>query len=852
MDDAESEIKQYKDSFEYEDSFFIDEALLGAVDWHFLEVCPICFEVLSDPVKLDYCRHIFCRDCLNPPADSVTLKCPKCENDDNLDADVLDPIRDFDFWKKMNGLGVVCISKGSDGEQCNWKGPRYQFLTHIRSCSKTASGIKPIDDDDDDSDYDTTPLIITTSRREKGKEEEEDEEDEEEEIDMFLKERESIIPDDKAMLLIDYLQDYGSRSGFEDTKTADREVYSGSRLDLNPHMLQFILSDKIPILNTGGVSHEEMMESCGSDSDDDDDNRRRFRGAFDRQSADQQKRKGRLFSLTEYGSEYNAENCLFSLPPEFSPIEFFQYDFEAFLTSEKIIALGSGHLSSKRMIQMVWKVIPSDEREIVAHSIPWCRGIWDSILKYVRTNRRDIKLTNQTFYSKTLLPSRCYDSEDRLSEIYTKYVVRTIEPSLLDKIMASAAVKRYFFSEEIDYIYNNWVPSLECVVALKPKALIILHNILHENGDPQIKRDHFASLFLRPQSTSLVRDASAFAMSSSSSSPSSSLSEIGEESVASLFTWKTKIHTWPFPTFHPSAYGAVQRLVFSKCPAAYDDHAKAEIDLFNIIENQMQDGDTCVDFQTVRRKAVRRSRTLITVGLNSLQNGMNAVFKVDLSSSSGSSSDDSAARMRAPARSVVVRSDVHDRTLMLAESIKHMMDQYVTERIIGDGGIVESEQMLFHQIHWYPAYHPRALLQFIARGDIIPSSEQQRALNYVKKLPLVLIDGFAGTGKTELFRMVLQAYDPASKLYITANAAAAQEVGAEVVCERSITAHRFLVLHSMYCTWRKDPYQKMSVMQFLDRKADRAKPWHWIRIQFTRQIKSITVNLWIFISHAVH
>jgi hypothetical protein len=636
------------------------------------------------------------------------------------------------------------------------------------------------------------------------------------------------IPEDVLVKSLEYASNHADSQQSHDKLLIERELCSGSRIDLNPNIPDVVKYLDIPFVK----NFEEEVFRCragprictGKGS-------KVFLGSFEMASKEQNKTwRGKLWTLSESCHPKQAEGCLFRLPVAFKPMGFLEYEFEAVFQARVMHAHAPLEDTEGRVkYSKLYNVCSPEESDIVGVPARWCRSVWLDIVKLAEIARRDLLCQEYNFSREVSLAEDAFDTDpERKSDVYCRVLIPAVHPSLLEKIMSISAIKKYFFSFEIDYIFDNWFPTLECIIALPPKAIVIMFNVLSREGHPTIKRLYFPALYLRPKISFKkimdARDAQKH-KSTSARAASSSASEGGpldffydteDESIADLFTWKSRTHTWPFPLLSPDSYDSVRDFVFRNCEDAYDDVAETEVSFLNMMVQQLADGDTCADYKLFCLGAgrVEKESSARQAILWSLEDTMHSLNKVSVQtprrSRRGDGSDQGSPTR---CRIVLIKSDFHSRALMALGAFRKIMDRHAMDSFSADTS-EGADLLLVDQIHWYPKRHPCADPDFSIPADITPSSEQYRSLRLIQHLPVIFIDGSAGTGKTLAMRMILQSFHYDASLFIATTASAVQEVGSRVVCKRSMTAHRFLIIHSMYCSWREDEHQRRSVEGF--------------------------------------
>ena len=99
-------------SYKGRDLLFFDESKKNLEDL----VCPVCYEIPSDPVQTSCCGHLFCKQCLKGPT------CPLCRQRYTSMPDQFNT-------RKIRSLKVECSNKG-----CDWKGELGGIVGHFATC----------------------------------------------------------------------------------------------------------------------------------------------------------------------------------------------------------------------------------------------------------------------------------------------------------------------------------------------------------------------------------------------------------------------------------------------------------------------------------------------------------------------------------------------------------------------------------------------------------------------------------------------------------------------------------------------------------------------------------------------
>ena len=93
--------------------------------------CPICFNILEDPVMELPNQHILCKKCLiksnkiNP--NSFGPLCPFCKKQ------IEQLIQPRFIINLLNVVEMKCLSKFQNKE-CDWKGKAIDYYTHLKNC----------------------------------------------------------------------------------------------------------------------------------------------------------------------------------------------------------------------------------------------------------------------------------------------------------------------------------------------------------------------------------------------------------------------------------------------------------------------------------------------------------------------------------------------------------------------------------------------------------------------------------------------------------------------------------------------------------------------------------------------
>ncbi len=86
--------------------------------------CPVCLSLAVQPQLNPPCGHHYCNSCTEKLLDDEQL-CPECRED------IIDPVRDLYFERKMKQLKVQC-AMSKDG--CQWVGQLAEFQSHLDCC----------------------------------------------------------------------------------------------------------------------------------------------------------------------------------------------------------------------------------------------------------------------------------------------------------------------------------------------------------------------------------------------------------------------------------------------------------------------------------------------------------------------------------------------------------------------------------------------------------------------------------------------------------------------------------------------------------------------------------------------
>lgn len=506
-----------------------------------------------------------------------------------------------------------------------------------------------------------------------------------------------------------------------------------------------------------------------------------------------------------------AEGDVFVIDKRFpKPLRFFMYEFTSVnehMERRKITVTNVG-VSEDVCTHKYWlrKALSQHDAVIDAKPVPWSTHAWHEIVQHLTAGADSSEL----YLEKSAFGSQHSDSP--LSEVFFDVIEAQMLTSDRDSIrykalrtlFCSSAYVKYFFHREIVYLNEHWYDSIESLIALRPRALYALYHILHPEGDSVIKQAMYRYLWVRDQKSlaDVERE-----WTSTGKLCSKALRRLVCDhtlTIEKMFECSTYRYRWPLPVFTTRVY---RRMITAmKIPKRVLECAENERLRSALLMKQAYEsicgeasGDTCVSYSVLRLShSVDKSR--VEQCNEELYERTRALAKVPVGDND---------------EYVVTARWRQDYAEMLYDSIKQLIHHYMLK----NGDRVEHGECSIHRVYKFPEPHPmcESKLRFPLH-QYKPSSEQLRAVRAMEALPMHVIVGSAGSGKTEAMCAVAQGYHPYTVFGVVSQNATAMSVVVERVCKRTMTATRLQILHAQRCLWRTNNTAKNATKAYLQQK----------------------------------
>lgn len=509
------------------------------------------------------------------------------------------------------------------------------------------------------------------------------------------------------------------------------------------------------------------------------------------------------------------------------PTGYFRYDFTEENTGQVMAVRYSGteNRVHTHRFNLAYALAPSVAL-VEAKPSEWCQAVWMTISDDLLARKERLV----EFKDQLVLPESAFCARTRnlpLSMVFFDYVepqfrARGLANKIVYETLTNTAVfKRYFFHREIEYLHKNWFSTIEVVMALNPYTLMALYETLSPNGCPQVKRVFYPFLFYRPTCKVEALIESAMPDNGRLSHSAEILFRARDMTVEQLFKCNSRKFQWTFPRIKANLFNEVERIVFQRCRRAMPNGPHSIKNTIRIVQAfdvdlSVSEGSTYALLEDVRSilSMQMESREEFYANLRNLTESSNTLRAIEIGT-------------RTPqCKRVLVDAKFFENAEMFKTALSHIIDDFLSSKRCALSGTAAQSSYSdehYERTYTFPEAHPLCGRQFrFPLHEFTPSSEQWRAIYSSQALPIIAVNGPAGSGKTGMMRAIAQQYHPDSVIYIAATAAAAQEVGRLFVCARSMTAARVLVLHSKKCTWRQSQSGHAMTTNFL---ADKLNPF---------------------------
>jgi len=578
------------------------------------------------------------------------------------------------------------------------------------------------------------------------------------------------------------------------------DLYVNSKLELNSIANITFNEDNIPIIVQEKKDQRSKWKKNTSDSSSSSSQRQYFMN-----------RQHFFGPLTEefiknddgtYGMAYTIDiypNFLFIMPGAFVMKPQYTYSFYAYEMNKMI--------NNKE----VWRMMYNKNFPFKAQPSTWCHQTWDllcvDLYKEYPLNYHKQSMAAHTFLPDEAFPS--FHSQARtppMSVIYMIYIRKHINPAIRYMMECMKDFKTFFFGNEIEELTTTWVPAKESLLALNVDGLFVLYNIFNKKGMPNIKYYYFKYLFFRPDEVIRIMDGVKTPLGNDMPSIITHGSEI---SVRDLFTCKSQTCEWPLPRFPLQFKEQIASYVFINFPSVPDTGIIIKGGMMMAIEKKMGNTDTCIyrsDLTNVISDWKRSS----------------AMFKEDVVFDE---------LKKDKVIKVFTKTNDNDKCITSRENYMRAQMLLISLRTLFDN---------FIQYQSDPSYmrqttldvHPFADPKYINNIPMQWAGEQELAAHIFMTKPLLFIGGEAGTGKTETMKRICNSFHKHEVLYASAVATTVVDVGYKKICRRSLTMHRCMIIHNMFCLNNDNPDQlrqtlfncKRNHTRFLPRDDEKLTP----------------------------
>jgi hypothetical protein len=562
------------------------------------------------------------------------------------------------------------------------------------------------------------------------------------------------------------------------------DLYVNSKLELNSMANVEFNEDNIPIIakekkdqrdKWKKTTQSESASSSSSTVQRQYLNRQHFFGALKEEVV--QNVDG------SYGSGYTMDmhpGYIFIFPTTFMMKNQFLYSFYADEMNREI--------NDKE----VWRMMYNKNHPFKSQPKEWSRDAWESIcidlFKIYPLSHLKQHFDTYTVISDEAFPIFTNRSTSHsMSLLYMSHIRKYIHPGIRTIMEEMKDFKLFFFGNEIEELYTTWVPAKESLLALNIDGLFVLYNIFSKTGMPNIKYYYFKYLFFRPNIDVKFMDGLNHPIGNH-------LNDIiirgNDINLIDLFSCFTNTCSWPLPRFPIRFKEQIASYVFINFPGKMvpDTGIIVKSGVLLTIEKKIGDSDTCAyksDLTTILHDWKKR-----TVGFNEKQ--VFEELKKDRVIKYFDISDGD---------KCIMSRENYFRAQMLLIALRTFFNNFIQYR--SDPSYMPKETL---------EIHPFADMKYISDNQMQWSGEQELAMHIFRTKPIVFIGGEAGTGKTETMKRICNSYHKHEVLYTSAVATTVVDVGFKKICRRSLTMHRCMIIHNMFCLNNADPDQRKHVL----------------------------------------
>ena len=464
------------------------------------------------------------------------------------------------------------------------------------------------------------------------------------------------------------------------------------------------------------------------------------------------------------------EKKMFSFPQDFEHQPFYTYSFYA-EDSDQIQYIDQIEVE-------IWNAIINTQYPLKIMSSDWSKKSWLALMETLYQSP-PLKYRSNQMIEDTFLPDSVFDETTKKMKLSSIYITK-VRPNFSVKSRSMFEVLKnfrfFFFSQEIEELKKTWIPSHESLIAINIDGLYIIYNIFSDQGDLEIKKKFIKYLFFRPPNEEVELH----------------YDHNRKISIHDLFKCQSQCYTWQFPTFSVNQRSSIIQYVFKKNPRGYTNDLKNEIDIMSIIESHFSQTDTCIYQSSMLDyfRALQKSNPKLNINdvIENLSN-LQMIKRFERLPDSGKNSNNQ--------DYCIVKYENFKRAEMLLHALQTLFKNWI--ELKNNESLSSSSNSIINKFEW--SIHPDADMNYISN---VPSSfrlsgEQEKTLYYFQNLPLININGEAGTGKTEIMRKICSTYSKHEIIYLSAVASTVFDVGFKKVCKRSMTLSRFLIIHNNYC-----------------------------------------------------
>lgn len=434
--------------------------------------------------------------------------------------------------------------------------------------------------------------------------------------------------------------------------------------------------------------------------------------------------------------------CIFVFPDDFRLYDHYVYSFWAKNSNKQFRSYSQ------------FEVVVNKRHPMIASANSWSPITFKSLLQKCNSDLCVINKSIGNLEETLTLHPDAYEIPDDMKHLsfFEKYFyhIRRYIPELYRNDFESLKdFKFFFFNNEMQNLFQTWVPSLESLQGMKIDLLFVLYHLFKENGDVEIKKKYFNYLFFRPKKVFINIFDNVY-------------------KISEFFLCKSKKYEWQFPLYSILDKTFIANAVFSKIrkPTALNDEYK----ILMQIHRRRRNHDTCIYLSEISNELMIENLDEDYI-LSNLKN----------------------------LKSIMVVPNERKRDKMI---VPWNFEQYTEMLKLGlcnilNNFIIYHEEFLARR---FDKFHDNSDETYRSQYENMElCGKQELGFYYAQKLPITFIDGEAGRGKTAVEGKIAQYFDRNEVLYLSSQNTTVSSVGSQKVCKRSLTITRLLVLHDGCC-----------------------------------------------------